>query len=949
MAEFNEEDVRRFYRWLGHKEDEFTEVRIIGWPAGEVPVIQRWVQDEDSFVDLCREWSGKRQCYVGINPRFQRGGENKDVTRRVAIPFDVDSKKPSKDVAATEEEIAAAKERMVEIVSSIRLQGYKQPFVAMSGNGYHVVQRVNIPDTEELLKKLESYFYNEIPHADKMDKILDAARILKVPGTLSKKGVPTEERPHRLSYIVTEGNDNADVALGNHITGLAPYQGTPEIFTPPPSPEKDREKNERRTSGLKPCFKRFAEEGGRLSARKEEENNLRLGIVAEAHAKGYSRNEIIELFTRSDDWNEKKTTYNVDRLLKNIILEGQKVWGCLAIYKHSGCLGETCKRYAKHVAKHLPNQPAPAPTWESENSFLEVVAVINGKAKYGINEEAVLTYFENTFIYKTPRDTEQLYLYDNGLYKLGETYVKGALENMLGHYNKKAFTAEIIAHLIRGSYCARADFNRFEGEIPVLNGLLNLDTMQLEDFDPEKIFTFKINTKFDSDKDCPKFKFALKQILPKADERALTQEFSGYVLLPEFPYHDFMIFIGAGRNGKGAIIKTLEGIIGKENISNIKLEHLGSGHKFMVATLFGKLMNVCSEPSTRYPFKTEMLKQITGADTLSGSIKFVQNPLEFTSFAKFFIQANKLPEVDDITLSFWDRVNIIEFTQTFTAEKGNRIPYIERTWLDDEDERSGILNWMIEGLKRLRKNNGFTQTESKEQQILKFKQVSDPIGAFLSDPEECMYGSILWVTNSGIYEDYKNYSEAQGAVIESIGVFNGRLRKLPSVKERKKRVEGINVKIWRGISTKKKTPTIDDFDDEKEAAGQRKLGKKAEKSRNGSNGSNGTPLNQRVNLVNNNKGKIYLKKTGVPHAPSAPLLDKDPPDPDSPGEIMAQYALDYLRRMGDSLGETAFNQAMTRGGYHTSDVNAVLGMDPRFVFGDGVVSIRKVVNKSEDE
>ncbi len=88
---------------------------------------------------------------------------------------------------------------------------------------------------------------------------------------------------------------------------------------------------------------------------------------------------------------------------------------------------------------------------------------------------------------------------------------------------------------------------------------------------------------------------------------------------------------------------------------------------------------------------------------------------------------------------------------------------------------------------------------------------------------------------------------------------------------------------------------------------------------------------------------------GAPRAPSAPLLDKDPPDPDSPGEIMAQYALDYLRRMGDSLGETAFNQAMTRGGYHTSDVNAVLGMDPRFVFGDGVVSIRKVVNKSEDE
>ena len=74
---FNEGDVRQFYRWLGHRPDEYTEVRIIKWPPLG-PVIQRWVQTEDDFVNVCRKWSGKRQVYVGLNPRRARAvGEGK--------------------------------------------------------------------------------------------------------------------------------------------------------------------------------------------------------------------------------------------------------------------------------------------------------------------------------------------------------------------------------------------------------------------------------------------------------------------------------------------------------------------------------------------------------------------------------------------------------------------------------------------------------------------------------------------------------------------------------------------------------------------------------------------------------------------------------------------------------------------------------------------------------
>jgi hypothetical protein len=46
-------------------------------------------------------------------------------------------------------------------------------------------------------------------------------------------------------------------------------------------------------------------------------------------------------------------------------------------------------------------------------------------------------------------------------------------------------------------------------------------------------------------------------------------------------------------------------------------------------------------------------------------------------------------------------------------EKEDRIPNLENTWLRDPKERSKILNWMLEGLDRLLKN----ETEKEEERL----------------------------------------------------------------------------------------------------------------------------------------------------------------------------------------------------------------------------------------
>ena len=61
---------------------------------------------------------------------------------------------------------------------------------------------------------------------------------------------------------------------------------------------------------------------------------------------------------------------------------------------------------------------------------------------------------------------------------------------------------------------------------------------------------------------------------------------------------------------------------------------------------------------------------------------------------------------------------------------------------------------------------------------------------------------------------------------------------------------------------------------------------------------------------------------------------------------MAQYALDYLNREGNSVGRIPFQRVMTKGGYHASDVSAVLEMDPRFSFDEDIVSLVKPVEEN---
>jgi hypothetical protein len=129
-----------------------------------------------------------------------------DVTLRRWLPVDLDPVRPA-DVSATYREKAEARRRATEVRRYLRTRDWPDPVVGDSGNGYHLLYRVDLPNDQEslelirgVLETLSFRFSCERVNVD--TAVANAARIWKLYGTTARKGDDTEDRPHRASAIL---------------------------------------------------------------------------------------------------------------------------------------------------------------------------------------------------------------------------------------------------------------------------------------------------------------------------------------------------------------------------------------------------------------------------------------------------------------------------------------------------------------------------------------------------------------------------------------------------------------------------------------------------------------------------------------------------------------------------------------------------------------------------
>ncbi len=163
-----------------------------------------------------------------------------DILHRRWFPVDVDPARPS-GVSSTDEEHQAAIDTAARVADYLAELGWPVPVVADSGNGAHLLYRIDLPNDDrsrDLVKRclevLGAMFDDGTTSVDTANH--NAARIWKLYGTMGRKGDNTPDRPHRRSRLLSVPAEIGVVA-GELLEGLA---SALPAASPDPAPARGR-------------------------------------------------------------------------------------------------------------------------------------------------------------------------------------------------------------------------------------------------------------------------------------------------------------------------------------------------------------------------------------------------------------------------------------------------------------------------------------------------------------------------------------------------------------------------------------------------------------------------------------------------------------------------------------------------------------------------------------
>jgi len=429
---------------------------------------------------------------------------------------------------------------------------------------------------------------------------------------------------------------------------------------------------------------------------------------------------------------------------------------------------------------------------------------------------AVNYILDNYKIYITKNESHsEVYVYTNGIYiNNGRDTLKKIVYDMfendilddntvINSYTDLKFN-KIMEHIESTKTDSKILFaDEPSYLIPLRNGLYDLKQNKLINYNPKYKFFSRLNVSYNSEKEYNKFQIFLDSVIgPSKDERGIDikqniedkislQEFVGYCLHRTPKFDKFLMLIGSGRNGKGKFLKIIQKMFGKTNYKNFELSNLASD-AFELSELHSKYINISSEVDKNKKINMNTIKKLTGGDTQSAKRKFLSS-LDFTPFAKHIISLNTMPDPDDKTKASFLRFKIIEFKYKFydkknydseilkvnedekkLIKKGN--PDVINDILFSKDEMSGILNWAIEGLKRILNQNGFSYNDSIEDITNKFKIYGCSSEKYISGRLEFCSGSSI--ERDMLLDAYAQFCGENDLEIDTVNTFNYHLRNI---------------------------------------------------------------------------------------------------------------------------------------------------------------------------
>ena len=337
---------------------------------------------------------------------------------------------------------------------------------------------------------------------------------------------------------------------------------------------------------------------------------------------------------------------------------------------------------------------------------------------------------------------QRLFLFRNGVY---ERAAKTDMDAMIRRYlpvgtGKSSILTEVGKLLLccEEHYCALAELDSDARYINFRNGLLNVETMELEDPRPEVLSTLQISCNYDpEDKDMPVFRRFLTTLCTDpegqydAEREAVLQEFSGLAIsnVPaRFLKKALMLYYPEGNTGKSQFLGLLNDLVGGDHIANISMQDMGSSNRFCLGPLIGKRLVCVGDQGGSVIKDGSVFKELTGGDPVKSEEKF-KDPQTIQWNGAILLACNVLPTIlDDHGNHMFERLEILPFYNVIPESE--RDPEILAKILK---EKSAVVNWMLQGLRRLMENGyKLTPCAASEEVMEEYRMRQDTVSAFLS-------------------------------------------------------------------------------------------------------------------------------------------------------------------------------------------------------------------------
>jgi len=326
----------------------------------------------------------------------------------------------------------------------------------------------------------------------------------------------------------------------------------------------------------------------------------------------------------------------------------------------------------------------------------------------------------------------------------------------------------------------------------VQNGTINVLSGEFREQRQEEMITKIANAVYDPGADCPLWKQFIREIMDyETDLVNFLQTAVGWALTGNIEEQTMFILYGSGANGKTTFLNTILFVLGDYALATPTesfMKKNADQNTNDIARLRGTRFVTTTEAEQGRRLSEPLIKKITGNDQITARFLYGEY-FNFTPTFKIFMATNHKPVIKGTDHGIWRRIKLIPFTTTISEEKQDKALELKL-----KQEVSGILNWLLEGTARWRKE-GLIAPAAILNATDEYRGEMDVIGNFLK--ERCIQGKEVSIRIRELYKAYADWCDDNKEHAVNERFFSMRLKEMGFEQNRT-----AEARYWVGIRLK---------------------------------------------------------------------------------------------------------------------------------------------------